>query len=249
MKKIIVTVLFSLTTLWGLTQNIDSFLSVPQTLELKISTPQPRLKEKFQISLDINYVRAHIFKSALGKIQLADEIGNADADLMTLNVNALQRGKNEIGPLQFTLNGTTYTTNKISYEVIDALPNTDKGLWFRKVFTSDSTFCIIIEQRIPANSRVTKLSEKETKYWTEPVNDNIARFKFTYSVDGLRSSTATSFSDFGSIYDDKGEQKQFMSGYSITYFEIVDKKKKIVITKDKFDNIPSDYKFEDIVIQ
>lgn len=249
MKKIIVTVFFSLTTLWGLTQNIDSFLSVPQTLELKISTPQPRLKEKFQISLDINYVRAHIFKSALGKIQLAEEIGNTDADLMTLNVNAVQKGKNEIGPLQFTLNGTTYTTNKILYEVIDALPNTDKGLWFRKVFTSDSTFCIIIEQRIPANSRVTKLSEKETKYWTEPVNDNIARFKFTYSVDGLRGSTAVSFSDFGSTYDDKGEQKQFMSGYSITYFEIVDKKKKIVITKDKFDNIPSDYKFEDIVIQ
>jgi len=249
MKKIITTAFLSFTTLLGLTQNIDSFLSVPQTLELKISTPQPRLKEKFQISLDINYVRAHIFKSALGKIQLADEVGNTDGDLMTLNVNALKKGKNEIGPLQFTLNGTTYSTNKIEYEVIDALPNTDNGLWFRKVFTSDSTFCIIVEQRIPANSRVTKVSEKETKYWTEPVSDNIARFKFTYSVDGLQGSNSASYSDFGSIYDDKGEQKQFMSGYSITYFKIIDKKKKIVITKDKFDNIPSDYKFEDIVIQ
>ncbi len=233
----------------GLTQNIDSFLSVPQTLELKISTPQPRLEEKFQISLDINYIRAHIFKSAFGKIQLTGESGSMDADLMTLNVNAIKKGKNEIGPLQFMLNGTQYSTNKIEYEVIDALPNTDNGLWIRKVFTSDSTFCIIIEQRIPANSRTTKISDKETKYWTEPANDNITRFKFTYSIDGLRGSTATSFSDFGSIYDDNGQQKRFMSGYSITYFKIVDKKKRIVITKDKFENIPQDYKFEDIVIQ
>jgi hypothetical protein len=249
MRIIVITLYFVSLTLCAFTQNIDSILSVPQTLELNISTPQPRLKEKFQISLDINYVRAHIFKSAFGNIQLAGEIGNTEADLMTLNINALKKGKNEIGPLQFTLNGTQYSTNKIEYEVIDPLPNTDNGLWIRKVFTSDSTFCIIIEQRIPANRRVTEISEKETKYWTDPVSDNLAKFKFTYSVDGLQGGTAASYSDFGSIYDTKRQQKNFMSGYSITYFTIVDKKKRIIITEDKFENIPADYKFEDIVIQ
>lgn len=228
---------------------LDSMLAIPQTIELKISSPQPRLKEKVELSLDINYVRAQIFKTEVGKFEIAEDLGNTDANLMIMKVNALKKGKQTIGPLSFTMNGTKYSTNKIEYEVIEALPKVDKGLWFRKVFTSDTSFCIIIEQRIPANSKVTKISEKETKYWTEPTSDNIAKFKYSYSIDGLDGNTATAFSDFGSIKDEKGIQKQFMTGYSITFFKIVDRKKKIIITKDKFENLPTDFKFEDIIVQ
>ncbi len=124
-----------------------------------------------------------------------------------------------------------------------------KGLWFRKVVTSDTTFCIIIEQRIPANSKVTKISEKETKYWTEPTHDNICRFKNSYSIDGLDGGDGATYSDFGYTIDDKGLRKEYMAGYSITYFRIKDKNKKITITKDKFENLPADYKFENIIMQ
>ena len=249
MKIFVSTLLFIATAISGYAQNIDSFLAIPQTLELKISTPQPRLKEKFQITLDANYVRVHIFKSALGKIQPANEIGDTNDGMMTLNVNALKKGKNEIGPLEFEINGTKYSTNKITYEVVDALPNVDKGLWFRKVVTSDSTFCIIIDQRIPANSKTTIISEKETKYSTEAINNNVARFKNSYSIDGLQGGDGSSYTDYSSIEDDKGEEKQFMRSYSITWFRIKDRKKKIVITKDKFQDLPAGYRFEDIVVQ
>jgi hypothetical protein len=249
MKKILTCAFFVLTTAIGLAQNIDSLLALPKTLKLKISTPQPRFKEKFQITLDIGYVRAHIFKSAFKQLQFAEDVGNTDQNLMILDVNAITKGKNEIGPLQFMINGTQYTTNKIQYEVIDALPETDKGLWFRKVTTSDSTFCIIIEQRIPASNRVTKVSAKETKYWTEPLTENIARFKFSYSIDGLDGHDAASYTDYGYFYNGKGEEIKYMFSHSINYFEIIDRKKKIVITKDKFDNLPKDFKFENIVIQ
>jgi hypothetical protein len=39
-----------------------------------------------------------------------------------------------------------------------------------------------------------------------------------------------------------------MYGYSVCYFNIVDKKTKIKITKDKLANIPVDYKFENIIM-
>lgn len=228
---------------------IDSILAIPQTLELKISSPQPRLKEKIEISLDINWIRAQIFKTEFGKFEAAEEIGNSDANLMVMKVNALKKGKQSIGPLSFTLNGTKYSTTKIEYTVIEALPNVDKGLWFRKVMTSDTTFCIIIEQRIPANSKVKQISKNETKYYSEPTNDNIVKFKSFYSIDGLDGNNSASYSDFSYIIDDAGTRKEYMSGYSITYFKIADRTKKIKITKDKFQNIPSDYKFEDIIIQ
>jgi len=224
-------------------------LSNPQVLELSISTPQPRLKESFKIMLDENYVRAQIFKSASGKIRLADNPNSSNDGKMVLNVNALVKGKNEIGPLEFTLNGTTYSTNKIEYEVVDPLPNVNRGIWIRKVNLSDSTFCIIIEQRIPAYEKTTVTSENSTSYTTEPEHDDIFKFKESYSVKGLNLSNSYANSEYSSIYDERGEQKQFLSAYAVYYFTINNKSSSIIITKDKFDNIPAEYKFENIVIR
>lgn len=254
MKIIISFYFFLLFTTTLKSQNMDSYLidsmlAIPQTLNLKISSPQPRLKEKVEISLDINYVRAQIFKTEIGKFEVAEDIGNSNENLMIMKVVALVKGKQSMGPLAFTMNGTKYTTNKIEYEVIESLPKVDKGLWFRKVVTSDTTFCIIIEQRIPANSKVTKISKKETKYWTEPTHENICRFKNSYSIDGLDGGDGATYSDFGYTIDGKGLRKEYMAGYSITYFRIRDKNKKITITKDKFENLPAEYKFENIIVQ
>ena len=227
---------------------IDSMLAIPQTLNLKISSPQPRLKEKVEISLDINYVRAQIFKTEFGKFSVTEDIGNSNENLMIMKVVALEKGKQSMGPLSFTMNGTKYITNKIEYEVIEALPKVDKGLWFRKINTSDTTFCVIIEQRIPAKIKIIKILDKETKFWNETSNDNISRFKYSYSIEGLEGGNGKTYSDLEYLIDDKGLRKEYKSGYSITYFRIKEKKNKITITKDKFENLPADYKFKNIIV-
>jgi hypothetical protein len=231
-----------------MTQNIDSLLTEPQTIELTISTPQPRLMETFQISLDINHLRANIFKSLAGKVQLSNEINTTDNGNLVMNVNAIKKGKNEIGPLEFYLNKTKYTTNKLIFEVIDPLPNTDKGVWFRKVVTSDTSFCIIIEQRIPANSKTSYKSNNSISFTTEPEYNDILKFKDSYSIEGLSGLNSHSETKFSTVTI-KGEDRQFMYSYSVYYFVIEDRKAKIKITKDKFQNMPNDYLFEDIIVQ
>lgn len=248
MKHLIFFTFFVLLSAAGWTQNIDSIFAEPQTIELTISTPQPRLKEIFQISIDINHLRANIFKSLAGKVQLATDISTTDNGNLIMNVNAIRKGKNEIGPLEFFLDKTKYTTNKVTFDVIDPLPNTDKGVWFRKVMTSDTKFCIIIEQRIPANNKTTKESDNSITFTTEAESTDIVKFKDSYSIDGLSGSNSFSSTNFGSVTID-GEDRQFMYAFSIYYFNIDDKKRNIKITKDKLQNIPNDYKFEDIVIQ
>lgn len=248
MKQTILFTCLILVTSIGWTQNIDSLLAEPQTIELTISTPQPRLKETFQISLDINHLRANIFKSLAGKVQLSNDIRTTDNGDLVMNVTAVKKGKNEIGPLEFYLDKTKYTTNKITFEVIDALPNTDNGVWFRKVMTSDTSFCIIIEQRIPANSKTTKKSDNSITFTTEPEYTDMLKFKDSYSIDGVSGRNSHSSTNFSSV-SINGEDRQFMYGYSVYYFTIEDRKAKIKITKDKFQNIPDNYKFEDIVVQ
>lgn len=230
-------------------QDMDALLAAPQTIELAISTPQPRMKEKFQITLDINHMRANIFRSLAGKVQLAEEIGFNDLSKMVLNLNALSKGHNELGPLKFVVNGTVYTTNKISYEVVDALPEVDKGLWFRKVDMGDSMVCIIIDQRIPATERKTVTSDNSFTLTTEPETSEIVKFKQSYSIPGLSGGNSSSSTGYGSIRDANGEAKQYLSAYSVYYFNIDDKSKKIKITKDKFDNLPADYNFQDIIVR
>jgi hypothetical protein len=247
MKKKLLFISYFLLPLYNWAQNIDSILAEPQTIELSMSTPEPRMKETFQISIDIQHLRGNIFRSLVDKVELANDISNADNGEMTINVTALKKGKNQIGPLIFTVNKTQYTTNKILYNVIDPLPNTDNGIWVRKVKTSDSSFCIIIEQRIPAYSKTTT-SENSTSYTTEPEYNEIVKFKEGVSINGTISQQSHSSTNFSSIFIN-GEEKQFMYGYSVYHFSINDKKAKIKITKDKFLNLPKAYKFEDIIVQ
>jgi hypothetical protein len=249
MKRVVLFIALIFSAFSGWSQNAETILTEPQVIELSISTPQPRLKETFQISIDINHLRGNIFKSLAGKLQISDhDLTGRDNGLLTMNVTAIKKGKNEIGPLEFYLDKTKYTTNKIIYEVIDPLPQTDRGLWFRKVVTSDSTFCIIIEQRIPASTKTTKTSDNSISFTTEPEINNIVKFKPTYSIAGVSGANSHSTTNFSSV-EVNNEQKQFMYGFSVYHFSINDKKAKIKITKDKFDNIPPDFTFEDIIIQ
>lgn len=248
MKQTISLIYLVLLSAFGWTQNIDSLLAGPQSIELAISTPQPRLKETFQITIDINHLKANIFKSLAGKVQLSNDNGTTDNGELKMNVTAIQKGKNEIGPLVFFLDKTKYTTNKITFEVIDPLPDTDKGVWIRKVMTGETTFCIIIEQRIPANNKTTNKSDNSITFTTVPEYTDIVKFKDSYSIDGVSGHNSYSNTNFSSIMIN-GEDKKFMYGYSVYYFNIEDKKAKIIITKDKLQNIPDYYKFEQIIVQ
>jgi len=248
MKHGILVLSMIVTCLAGQCQNMDSLLAQPQTPELTISTPQPRLNESFTLTLDINHIRANIFRSLAGKVRLANGVADSNNGDLVMNVLALKKGKTEIGPLEFNVNGTKYTTAKIAYEVIDALPNTDKGLWFRKVNINDSVFCIIIDQRIPAHGKKTESGNSFTLS-TEAETTEIAGFKPTYSIEGLSGRNSNSRTDYSSIYDAKGVQKQFLSAFSIYYFTINDRTLKIKITKDKFEHLPADYNFTDIIVQ
>lgn len=248
MKKTLLFTCLILIAFIGRSQNIDSLLNEPQTVELTISTPQPRLMETFQITLDVSNLKANIFKSLAGKVRLANDISNTDNLGLTIDVNAVKKGTNEIGPLEFVLDKTKYTSNKVTFEVIDALPETDRGIWIRKVMTGETSFCIIIEQRIPAINKTTKKSDNSITITTEPVYSGILEFKEGYSINGLSRSNSHTSTNFGTVTIN-GEEKEFMYGYSVYYFTIEDKKAKIKITKDKFKNIPDGYEFEDIIIQ
>ncbi len=248
MKLTFLSILFVFLSQFGRTQNIDSLLAEAQVIDLSISTPQPRLSETFQISIDISHLKVNIFKSLFSKVQLSNDISNTDNSELTINVKAFKKGKNEIGPLAFFLNDTKYTTNKISYEVIEPLPDIDNGIWFRKVSTNDSTFCIIIEQRIPANRKTTKKSESSTLFTTEPEYNEILKFKDSYSIIGLSGGNSHINTNFSSV-NINGEERQFMYSFSVYNFNIINSKAKIKISKDKFQNIPDYYKFQDIIIQ
>lgn len=248
MKLIIVLFIFLFVNLYCPAQNADNPLTAPQEIELRISTPQPRMNETFQISIDINHIRANIFKSLAGKVRLSSDINTTNSEDITMNVTAIRTGKNEIGPLEFYIDQTKYTTNKISYEVVDPLPTIDKGVWFRKVWMSETKFCIIIEQRIPANSKTTVNPDQSISITTEAEGTEIVKFKSTYSINGLNGLDSHATTAYSSLLI-KGEEKQFMTGYSVYYFEIADKNAKIRMTKDLFENMPTYFQFEDMIIQ
>ncbi|RYY49400.1 MAG: hypothetical protein EOO06_07340 [Chitinophagaceae bacterium] len=226
---------------------LDSMLAIPQTLELHISSPQPRMKEQITLSVDLNYFRAHLFKTELGKFEVAGMAISNDENFMITRVQALEKGKQTIGPLSFNLNGTAYTTNPVSFEVIEELPAVDSGIWIRKVLPTDSTLCIIVEHRIPAKSRVTKLSDNSTKYWTEPRSYETVTLSAS-NIDGLLHRTTTNNSSEEFFYDKNGEHVKFLLGYSISFFDIIDRTKTITITRQHFTNLPANYAFKDIII-
>lgn len=248
MKKILLSVVLISSGILCHSQQVGDLHREFETIELTISTPQPRLKETFQISLDIDHIRANIFKSLAGQVRVSDDLNSSASEDMVMRVTAVNKGKSEIGPLVFTVDNTTYTTNKISYEVIDALPDTDRGVWFRKITTGENNFCIIIEQRIPAEEKTISKADKSIVITTEPEIEEILKFKDTYSIAGLSGGSSQVNTGFSNV-EINGEDRQFMYGYSIYYFTITDRHAKIRITKDNFQNIPTGYKFEDIIIQ
>jgi hypothetical protein len=95
---------------------------------------------------------------------------------------------------------------------------------------------------------VTEHSGNKTTLSTVPEYTELAKFKDSYSIDGLSGLNSNAQSDFGTVMIN-GEERPFMYGYSVYYFTILNRRLKIKITKDQLENLPSGYNFQDIVIQ
>lgn len=217
-------------------------------VELSISNPQPRLKENFKVKIDLRLISMRLFESFKGKlVPRQNDYSNSDKYEIEYEVTALKKGKNEIAPIPFTFNNQNYITNPLRYEVIDALPLTDEGVWIRKVDISDSIFCIIIEQRVPA-SEVSKTEGGRTTISTQPAYEEMMSLNYSCNYDNaLRSMTSISHRTEETLTI-KGERKRFNYSHSISWFEIIDPTQKFVFTRHCFKDIPEYYEFKDIVI-
>ncbi len=229
-------------------QTVDSIITAPQTIKVSMSTPQPRLNETFEITVDASDIRDNIFKSVKGRLGFPEDMGSMESGKLKTKVKALSLGKNQMGPFEFYIDKTRYTSAIISYEVIDPLPQTDKGIWIRQIRTGEDAFCIIIEQRIPAVTKSGRTADNGISITTEPVAEEMVEFKYNDSIDGISAGNSERTSSFSSLEKD-GENIPFKYSFGIYHFSIKDDKAKIRITRDLFKNLPEDYKFEEIVVQ
>ena len=223
-----------------------------QTLNLEISTPQPRLNQEFNILINVQEIRNEIFKSFENQVELVNDFLHISDPTLRFTVNPKKLGMSEIGPLNFTFNGKAYTTNKISFEVIGKLPDVTSGLWFRKVKINDTTFYILIDQNIPS---VSKTIDSTANSWTRTMEskEKAVEFKYFpdtqfYPTDGLlKLSIGGSRSNSGKAYIN-GVSANYIYNFHLAKC-VIKKNGTARITKDYFQNLPVDYKFEDIILE
>jgi hypothetical protein len=226
------------------------FIGLSQHLPLKISTPQPRINEPFDISIDISELKKEIFKS-LDSTLLPDSSDTYNT--IYYRVTPLKLGKSKIASFQFEINNKQYIANEIDYEVVDGLPDVDKGIWFRKVMIDDSTFYIIEEEHTPEKIKVSATSKDQNNVSTteisyEPIEKEI---EFSDIIQFMDTTFITL--SIGEGYSEdryvKGKEDDYYK-YDLRYakFKINSKKKRLKITKDYFSNLPEGYIFKDIPI-
>jgi len=218
-----------------------------QALKLDISLPQPRLGQDFYVSFPLDTLSKQIFNLPADKFKIYRYAASTgESTSISVNLEALKTGPNQIGPLTFTFNGHTYKTNQLKFTVADSLPKVEKGIWIRKVPLDDTTVYIMIDQFLTAHNTFTQKDpnsfttssqvdddQKEAKLKTEDIeNANVTEW-------GSSSTTEPDFSGKGKSHG------TFYKCYKVT---IADKSKPLILTKKDFENLPADYNFQNIVI-
>ena len=182
-----------------------SFKCFSQTLELKISTPQPRLGETFNLNLAADTITSNLFGFLSKDFKVSSYFGiSSEVSTLGANLQAKKLGHNEIGPLTLKINNKIYTTNKITFDVVDSLPLVNKGLWIRTVPLDDSTSYILIEQRIPASTYITHNSPNSTTS-TDKINDDDKEIEMIQ--DNEKINFRGSHSTYQSITDPKKNEE------------------------------------------
>jgi len=223
--------------------------AIAQTLELSTSNPQPRLGQSFTLNINIDTLNQTMFHflSNNFKVSLSkDQCSNTPE--MSVSLEALKKGRNEIGPLTIVFNGIKYTTSKIAFDIVDSLPAVNKGYWIRKVKVDDTTVLILTEQRIPAQTYYEHTDNSMNM--TTKTNNDEKEAELTWieaDVANAKVNMRGGSSEMQSIYLPSNELK-FKYCYWSYKITIVDKDKPVVLHKSDFRNLPDYYKFQDIVI-
>jgi hypothetical protein len=233
MKPFILITFLITAGITGSAQKSNTTLLPPVKLVLEISNPQPRIGDRFELSIIMKDLGRQIFSPAQGGFETENY---GDKDKITIRKQAQMQGKQQAGPFSFTLNGQEYTTNKVEYEVIPSLPDTASGLWIRTVMTGEKECCIFIEQRIRLNDytddekiRHVELKEKRGEKIDVYGTHTITRTDYT-------KSTNAATEKYKNVY--------------IIYHCRVDKTDiPITLTKEDFKNVPADAVFKDIVLK
>jgi len=196
--------------------------AIAQTLELSTSNPQPRLGQSFTLNINIDTLNQTMFHflSNNFKVSLSkDQCSNTPE--MSVSLEALKKGRNEIGPLTIVFNGIKYTTSKV---------------------------LILTEQRIPAQTYYEHTDNSMNM--TTKTNNDEKEAELTWieaDVANAKVNMRGGSSEMQSIYLPSNELK-FKYCYWSYKITIVDKDKPVVLHKSDFRNLPDYYKFQDIVI-
>lgn len=242
MKYIFFLLLFNFLNSYGYCQKSNSKDST--LIEFIFSNPQPRINE----NISLNIRTAILIDTIFNSLPPADQMNVSKSYPNDLSIGYLKTdkiGKFKIGSMHFSMNGTNYYSKEMTYEVIDSLPETDKGLWIRAVKIDDSTFCLIIEQRIPKTGKEYYDSSKPNLVLYDVNLRNVAFYSSNINLTPMKGE-GLSFSNDKKVGN--GKRSYFQSSY-ISFIRILNRHVKITLTKDDFLNIPEDYIFQNIVIQ
>ena len=213
-------------------------------IEIVLSNPQPRINEYTSINIKTSSLIDTIFNS-LSEGDKNNVIKSYPNDLTIGYVETSKIGKFKIGGLNFSMNKTNYYTKELNYEVIDSLPKSDNGLWIRAVMIDDSTFCLIMEQRIP---NIQNEAHDSSRPNLVLYNTNLRSATFAPSTSNLTSMKGEGSSSLKNNLV-RNVEKSFLESSYISFIRIVNRNVKITLTKYDFENIPKDYIFHDIIIQ
>ncbi len=240
MKQIKILLSLLLLNIFSFAQNDKS----TKLLEVYFSNPQPRINERAEISIDLSQLTDTLINSI--PISLRNNIGSIYMDRLTIaSINTDKLGKFEIGSMEYRINDTKYKSGKLTYEVIDSLPNTDKGIWIRNYKENDSTFWIIIDQRRPMEETYVRYdsSGKVSKTFLQNLSVQFRPEIYDRSVQ-YSGSPMYGSTDSLIINGNLKVSDRTLSTYRMK----VPNKKEIKITRKDFIGLPDDYVLRDMIL-
>jgi hypothetical protein len=229
--------------------SLSVFYCTAQTLELKISNPQPRLGQSFTISVDIDTVSSTVFSSLSNKFKLSTGKNAGGDALSAIATEAVvtKTGRNKIGPFSIDINGKKYSTNAVEFDIVDSLPAVDKGFWIRTSRLNDSTVLVLTDQRIPALTYYDHTDNALTITKQTNGDDEEAKLNEAEDVENAKVNMQLGQSEMQSIQL-AARELNFKSHFWVYKVSIIDKSKPVVLHKAVFKNIPNYYNFKDIKI-
>ena len=214
-------------------------LSFSQTLKLEVSNPEPRVGDYITLTINADSLSKDVFSSISDK-----DFTFGYEQYLSTDLKATSAGKKTIGPFSITLNGKKYITNKLDIRVAESLPDVPQGLWIRKVNVTDSIFYILIEQRKLVSKNVAAHKDNSINTTMTSNSDTGETELINISISNVN---AAGISATSSISQTEG-MPESVYYFHIYKFNIADKSKHIILTKENFKGLPDYYKFQDIVV-